>query len=212
MRRITVLGWLLVAGPAALEGLWAQNMPSWRFWDVTDGLKESYTQAISVDPSGRVWVKHGDVDTIGVFDGYHLSTAPSPRSGARVYGTRNGQAWAEHSLGLEQYKDGQWIVHPIKEVQEARRRGGGSVGFLPVDGDRVLLLLPDRILEYEPAPRVTRVLKGAAETRLERFIRIAAARDGGAWITGRMGVGKLGRAAAGGGHRRWREAVISIPG
>ena len=212
MRTRAIIRWLVLAGPAVLESLWAQSPASWRFWDVNDGMKESYTRSLTVDPSGRVWAKHGDVDALSVLDGYGLARLPVSRPAGRVYGTRSGQAWAPHPQGLEQYLDGRWIVHAIKEVQEMRRADRSTVGFLPVDDDRILLLLPDRILEYEAGARLTRVVKKVAETRLGRFIQISAARGGGAWITGRDGVGKLTGVAAAGSHAQWREAGIGLPG
>jgi len=177
MRRIAITGRLLRAVPVVclvlLEGLRAQNPPSWRFWDVTDGLKESYTRSLTVDTSGQVWVKHGDVDTMSVLDGYGLAKVSVSRSSRRVYGTASGQAWAVHRLGLEQYKDGQWSMHALKELQALSSTERNTMGLLPVDDDRVLLLLPDRILEYEAGARVTRVVKKVAETKLGRFIQIS---------------------------------------
>ena len=216
MRRIAITGRLLRAVPVVclvlLEGLWAQNPPSWRFWDVTDGLKESYTRSLTVDTSGRVWVKHGDVDTMSVLDGYGLAKISVSPSSRRVYGTASGQAWALHPLGLEQYKDGQWIVHALEELRRLSSTERSTTGLLPVSDDRALLLLPEGLLEYQAATRLTRVLKKVSETGLGRFIEIAGARDGGAWVTGRSGLGKLTGVAAAGSRPEWREVTIGLPG
>ncbi len=193
------MGWLILAAGAT-----AQKPPLWRFWDVNDGLTESYITTIWVDHLGNVWAQHGDVDTMSRLDGYRAHKLPSPRSSRRVCATRDGRLWTFDSGRLQEYVNQQWIPHSAKELSEIPAAVLGRVVMLPTEHDRLLLLLPDRLAEYDPAHRALRTLKSAAETRLGEFTGMAAARDGGLWTTGERGVGKLEGAMAGR-PAAWRE-------
>jgi signal transduction histidine kinase/CheY-like chemotaxis protein/ligand-binding sensor domain-containing protein len=187
---------------------WAQNPPLWRFWRGTDGMPESYTPAVTVSPKGVVWARHGDVPFMSCLDGYRLHRVPNFRSPDRVaslspvYETNNGHVWTLDPKGLRQYTDGRWVLHPIGEIAALPPAERGT-SFVPVDPDRVLVLLADRLIEYNASTRATRPVKTAAEAGLGRLNQVARARDGGVWLAAETGIGKLGRPLGSEEYSRW---------
>ena len=87
--------------------------------------------------------------------------------------------------------------------------------FVPVDPDRVLVLLADRLIEYNASTRATRVVKTAAEAGLGRLNQVAGARDGGVWLAAERGIGKLGRPPGSDEYSRWsvyRPGALGLAG
>src|SRR5262249_15137514 len=105
------------------------------------------------------------------------------------------QLWTLYADGVREFKDNQWITHPIPEVRAENRtnplRNVRPIPLLPTDRDHLLILLSDRLLEYDAAANRTLVLKQSSQTRLENFTDLTAARDGGAWICGSKGLARL---------------------
>src|SRR6516225_4292228 len=111
--------WLAMATPVT-----AQEPGSWRFWTLTDGLRESYTHTLSVDPTGRVWLRHGSVDTMSTLDGYSIMSLAEPRPTefrslpltygleGRVYAARDGDLWTIERGILSHYEGHKWVIHP----------------------------------------------------------------------------------------------------
>ena len=209
-RLLAAATWLL--GLATFAS--AQRPPSWRFWEVGDGLTESYSTSVSVDRAGNVWIQHGDVDTMSHLDGFVVHKLPSlsPRASQRVYGTGSGRLWTLNPLGLQRYQDARWELNPIREISETPESVRGSIRALPLDEDRVLIVFPDRLAEYDAARGRLAVRKSVDETRLGRFTHAALSRDGGLWIAGREGVGKLEGLANRNGPARWKELGQGIAG
>ena len=92
--------------------------PEWRFWTQSDGLAESSIRCVGSAPDGRIWVRHGAVDSMAVLDGYGVHRLPEMRAGsivdwglrARAYGARNGEGWAVEAGELRRFVSGRWIV------------------------------------------------------------------------------------------------------
>jgi ligand-binding sensor domain-containing protein len=63
--------------------------------------------------------------------------------------------------------------------------------LLPAEIDHVFFLLPDRFVEYNAALNRTTVLREASQTRLGKFLDMTAEKDGGAWISGSLGLARL---------------------
>jgi hypothetical protein len=61
---------LVVVGTLSLQ---AQPSYSWRVYNASDGLKESFATAVTIGPRGTVWVKHSETDAISSLDGYSVS-------------------------------------------------------------------------------------------------------------------------------------------
>jgi len=64
-----------LAGPAAGQ---SSERTNWRFLTSNDGLVESWTFDATRGPSGRLFISHGEVPEISVFDGYRVERLPSP--------------------------------------------------------------------------------------------------------------------------------------
>ena len=56
--------------------------PEWRFWTQSDGLAESSIRSVGSAPDGRIWLRHGAVDSMAVLDGYGVVRLPEMRTGS----------------------------------------------------------------------------------------------------------------------------------
>src|SRR5579884_4335710 len=80
MRRTLKKSWLVLLWHVfVLSAAFGQDPGSWRFWTVTDRLRESYLRSLAVDPNGRVWMRHGSVSTMSEFNGYSVDALADPR-------------------------------------------------------------------------------------------------------------------------------------
>ena len=73
---------------------------SWRFWTKADGLTESWTSGLSRDSNGRVVVKHGDVNSATVLDGYQITKIPSRTAFGRLLVSGKGEVWTFDEEGI----------------------------------------------------------------------------------------------------------------
>ncbi|MCW5552860.1 MAG: hypothetical protein KIS67_11960 [Verrucomicrobiae bacterium] len=200
---MTPKGWHLLIGAAVLalaETGWSQPAANWRVFKRADGLPESVGLAVTFSQQGKVLVKHPNLDFVSELDGYSVNVIPAPDAAMphRVYGSPAGQLWTVTAQGLREFRDGNWMVHPVAEIGEALRAGISppvrAVPLCPVRQGIVLVLLPDRLLEFNaetPDKPQTRVLRTAAQTGMGSFSGMTLARDGGLWIAGRHGLTKV---------------------
>ncbi|MHC1767613.1 MAG: hypothetical protein AB9869_25600 [Verrucomicrobiia bacterium] len=158
-----------------------------------DGLHESNPIFVSISPRGNLWVRHDDPTRISVYDGYRIHGVPGPGPDKfRISESRSGQLWSLYASGLVAYTSGQWVEHPVPEIRA--RLGGDPAGqrrdvpLLPAEWDRVLFLLPDRLMEYDASGRKSVVLLAASDTGLGHFNDMSEARDGGLWVSGQKGL------------------------
>jgi diguanylate cyclase (GGDEF)-like protein len=91
-----------------------------------------------------------------------------------------------------------------------------TVSVVAVDRSHALIMLPDRILEYDADVSATSVVQLLAQTKLSRFLAMRAARDGTVWLTGSSGAGRLSRntaqeSAIGGPEHLWRWTALPDP-
>jgi signal transduction histidine kinase/ligand-binding sensor domain-containing protein len=167
-----------------------------RGFKLGDGLADSACLSATVSLQGKVLVRHPGTAGVSEFDGYSIQIIPSPGEGiGRVYGSPAGQLWTVARQGLQEFKDGSWLLHPVPEIAAQFRASLpwalDPVPLCPIKQGQVLLLLPDRLLEFNsetPDKPQTRVLRLAGNTGLERFSSMVLARDGGLWVTGARGV------------------------
>jgi signal transduction histidine kinase/CheY-like chemotaxis protein/streptogramin lyase len=124
---LVITAWLVVLAPAAS----GQSPRDWRSWGVADGFPEGFTHGIAVGPDGRVWAKHGRVDTLNLLDGYATFDLPSKK-------TLTSNMWVTGAEGLLAKDDAgrffelrqkRWVSHPFS-----------ANTALPVGDGRVLLL------------------------------------------------------------------------
>ena len=80
-----------------------------------------------------------------------------------------------------------------------------NVAIAPLDKTHVLILVPDRILEFDAERRRARTAMAASSTGIGWFLGMRAARDGKIYISGHGGIGRL--AGKAGRDWRWETAV-----
>ena len=187
---------LLLLGTNSGQG---QNGMNVRIFKLADGLAESACMSVTVVPQGKVLVRHAGLAGVSELSGYAINILPSPGEGnSRIYGSPAGQLWTVSREGLQEFRDGAWLVHPMPEVAAEFRAGLprviDPVPLCPVRQGLVLLLLPDRLLGFDsqdiekPGAHLIRL---AGQTGLEKFHGMAPALDGGLWITGVGGLAKV---------------------
>jgi signal transduction histidine kinase len=174
----------------------AQKASNWRVYKAADGLRESLTTAVTASPRGNLWVKHGEIDAISVLDGYTVRHLPAPAEyNYRVYESPAGKVWSVGSQGLLEFVAEQWLRYPIEEVrlehEASLLRQLRQTPILPAEEDRVLLLLPDRLVEHRTTRSKLSVLRLASATKLGKFTDLIRAGDGGVWVAGANGLAKL---------------------
>ena len=200
---------LLSALPAG-----SQSASPWRVFRADDGLRETPVTSVSVSSRGNVWMTHATATEASVFDGYAVRQIPAPEGNGRILESQLGQVWSMYSEGVQEFREGRWVQHPLSEValdyQTYPMRRIRSRQLLPTERDRVLLLLADQLMEYNAATRQTRTLKRSAETRLGLFQDLAEARDGGIWVSGARGLARVpGPPRTWGQALDWREWLLS---
>jgi signal transduction histidine kinase len=208
--------------PWTVAEIKADRVANWRMFQAGDGMRESYSSAVTVSPRGNVWVKHGQAGEISVLDGYDIHNLASPgQNSYRVYESRTGQLWSLFEEGLVVYDGAQWVRHPLAEIRAELLLGGRpqlrQIPLLPQERDHALFLLSGRLMSYDAVSRQATVILDVADTSLGRFIGIAEVRDRGEgeisfWISGSNGLGKLSsqarRLRAGG---VWQEYLLDEP-
>ena len=175
---------------------WAQQGPEWRAYKMSDGLPQTACTAVSVTPQGNVLVNHRRANRISELDGYGVTNHPAPvRSIGRIEASPSGQLWAVAPEGLQELRDGKWLVHRVPQIA-AHVRGSESpeVPIQPVRFGRVLFLLPDGLYELNAEnidrPQV-QLIREAAQTGLGRFTGMTRSHDDGLWISGARGVARV---------------------
>jgi hypothetical protein len=174
---------------------WGQRYSDWRLYRAADGLAESPSVSVTVGANEKILAKHINVDSISELNGYSVTSFASPEVGRnRVYESSNGELWTVATEGLEEFRNGAWQLHPIPEIAALYRGMVPStvpqVPVLVVRQSRVLLLLPDELLEFtveNPDQPRTIVLQTADRTGLQKFLGMTLAGDGSLWISGARG-------------------------
>ncbi len=192
--RLSLAGLLASAGTC-----WGPKASNWRVYKLADRLPESACISVTVSPQGRVLARHLNLAIVTELDGYSVRTIPSPEIGkSRVYQSPGGQLWAAVPEGLEEFVEGAWVPHRVPELAGGLRNPAfgvtDPVPLWPVRQGLVLLVLPDRLMEYnseDPAHPHTKLLREAAQTHLGSFSGITSARDGGLWLVGGTGFARI---------------------
>ena len=178
----------------------------WRSWGERDGFTESYSFAISMTPQGSACVRHGAVLTMSVFDGYGVVRIPEPRGDAqhswpstrRVYAAAgNGSLWTASLDALKEFRDGKWTVRYTPPA------GRQVLAAVPV-GRRVMVLLEDRLREFDPELETWREVRTAENSRIPPFLTMCPGSAGELYVTGEHGVAKL-RVSPGNEPLEWHE-------
>jgi PAS domain S-box-containing protein len=197
-----------VLGPLFAATLGAQPTDgwSWRGFTSRDGLAESWVGSVTRGPTGRLWITHGTVDGLTVFDGYTMTTVASPGPRLRVVEGWEGEAWAsvwdEHQRevrGIQRFDGRAWKAVWIAPKNLPIFCEGQIVALA---AGRALLMTPTTVLEIDAAGTARVVLDGA-RTELGNFFTLRPARAGGVWLTGGRGAGHLDP-----GRGEWKETLL----
>jgi signal transduction histidine kinase/ligand-binding sensor domain-containing protein len=170
----------------------SQGSLDWRLYKVDDGMHQSACLSVTVAANGKIVALHRNRSFVTELDGYSVKsiTLPQPVDGAAE--SPGGQFWASVPSGwLVESKPEVWTVRPVPEFASATN---APPPFQPLRWGQVLFLQPDRLLAFKadiPEHSQTQVLLRDDQTRLGKFTDMAAARDGGLWITGERGLGKM---------------------
>src|SRR5438270_7640280 len=88
----------------------------WRVWSKSDGLTESWVFGLTPDSQGRILVKHGDVPTMSVLDGYQIALIPSQHGYGRVLSSPANELWTFDAEGILVYDASGWHKYPDSEI------------------------------------------------------------------------------------------------
>lgn len=208
MKARTTIGALaaLLAFWAASGGLRADDEFLWRSWGVHDGFAETYSYAISA-AQGNVYIRHGAVGSMSLFDGYGVTHLPDPRgtrqpdwpSINRVYADAGGILWTTSLDALQEYRDGKWTVR-------FRPTAGRRVLAAVPAGHRVMVLLEDRLREFDPDRQVWREIRSAENSAIAPFLTMCPGAADEWYITGERGLAKL-HMSRDGGAPEWLEVT-----
>lgn len=180
------LAWFIMA-----QGAWAD--PRITAWRGIDGLPQSATLGVTLAPRGRVLATHTSALPLARLDGFDITTLSNTVGAAsRVYESRSEQLWCVTPDGLMENTGSGWNNHPVPEIAAEFRanplRSIRPIPLIPLDRNRVLVLLPDRLFEYDATEHRSVVFALAASSSIGRFNELNPARDDGAWISGSRGL------------------------
>lgn len=149
-------------------------------WRAADGLPQSLTLSVTVNPGGTVLTTHGPALPAAQLDGFGVTSLTNLADAqGRVHGTPAAGYWTATRGGLRRVVDDTEELHPLPEIEAELRaaplRPLRPLPLLPLHETLVLVLLPDRLLGYDAARRVSRVLLRAEAAQAGRFSELAAA-------------------------------------
>src|SRR5512140_2780566 len=98
---------------------WGQQKPSyWRVYKMADGLPEPACTSVTLAPRAKILVRHPTRAFVSELDGYSVRTVPLGERSNRVWESPGDQLWTASSKGLVEYRDGNWLVHPVREITD----------------------------------------------------------------------------------------------
>jgi len=195
----------------------ARPATTWRTWDAADGFVESYSSSVAL-VNGQAWVKHGALGPVDRLDGYSAPHFPDPQKGGELAAAPDGTVWMWAGDQLKRLVPNaarpaweNWKVDAVSAfgeqrgnfrtswdiVSRASPQLRGTISVVGRDRDHALILLPDRILEFNATNAQTEPVLMLSQTDLSRLSGVSRGLDGGVIVTGRGGWGRLGQAPAG---------------
>lgn len=187
---------------------------AWRFWNTADGFVESYTSSAALSPDGAVWLKHGSSGPVERMDGYFAPRFPDPGKLGTLAGSPGGAVWMWGGDELKRFHNGAWAGWKIDQVSEfgpehstfnlswdavsrASPALAGTISIVGRDSDHALILLPDRVLEFDANRGSAQPILWLRQTGLRLFVAMVRGSDGGVIVSGRGGWGRLSPALPG---------------
>ncbi|HTA47026.1 MAG TPA: EAL domain-containing protein [Bryobacteraceae bacterium] len=194
----------------------AQTASPWRYWKNVDGLKESHVFGLTAGPAGSIIVKYGTSPYLSVLDGYRISDISSPELYGRVLtapgdpsALLENDLWSFDAKGIVTHGAAGWKTFPDDDISTFAQSSkmlqippfmysifrapdhNYLMDVVPAGNGTGLVMLPDRLVEWNRTTGTKRVIRKAADTSLSRFNEIRSARDGGFWIAGATGLARL---------------------
>jgi len=160
----------------------AQETTAWRSWSVADGFSEAFVRTIVVGQDGKVWAKHGRIDSMNFLDGYQVqSIAAPPNLRQELWIGPGNLLWGNEERDGLMYRQGEnWT--PINRTNRLA---------LPLTPDHVLLVDAYKLTSLNPQTRKEAVLKKSEDTGLGIFRDVIANRAGGGiFVLGEQGVAR----------------------
>lgn len=193
-RRARVLGLLV-----AVQEVFAQPAEVWRYFASSDGLVESYVGAVSAGKEARIWITHGQVANMDVFDGFSVGQLPSPGIDTRVEEGAAGELWAVDSApdrsvtGLKVLAGAAWKTFPVADFgppdPELLVTAIGAQRFLPFARGRVLYIAKDGLREFDSSSGKSRLIR-ISGCQVGELHSLARSRTSGFWLAGERALGR----------------------
>ncbi len=146
--KLRALSLLIVIALAASGNYASATTNHWRVFTKADGLPENACVLVTIGASGNILLRHAKTSAVTIFDGYEFITVPAPDTNrARIYESPGGQLWTVARDGLQEYRDGEWTLHPVLQI--AARSGASDTNEIrlqPVRQGRVMIFLLDETL------------------------------------------------------------------
>jgi signal transduction histidine kinase len=176
--------------------LHASNPAEWRFWDSGDGLAERFVATMSQDPTGALWLTHGDVSELSRFDGTSFSRIRTPFSnnGSRFDTLDGRNGWAAEEDGLRHLQDGKWEVFPNLRLSllSSARREVNDTRVLDLGESSALVLFSNRLARFSAKSRHLDQLQfPPPNSRIGNLTTFARGADGSVWVIGTSGVARF---------------------
>jgi signal transduction histidine kinase/CheY-like chemotaxis protein len=167
----------------------AQPSTVWRSWRMADGLYESYVHSIAEGVDGALWIAHGrTIPGASVLEGYGVRTVElekGVRPFDRLFGVGGGRAWGLTASGF-------LLIDASGATSKLSVPGvAGAIAAQPLDADRALLLMPDRLLVYDFSHNTLATFWDGQGAQLGLFTEMTGDPVHGLWIAGQHGVGRL---------------------
>ena len=191
----------------------AQSASPWRYWNKSDGLIESWVFGLTADADGHVVIKHGEVASESLLDGYRVNTIPSQHAYGRLLSPARKQEsgnelWTFDTDGILVHDASGWHKYPDTEIAEFAKssqmamipwylysissyRGAGQndrMELVPIGNESAVILFPDRLVEWNRKTNQKRLIRAAAQSALSRFLDMEGSPDGSLWVTGEKGL------------------------
>jgi hypothetical protein len=101
----------------------AHSASPWRYWNKGDGLMESWVFGLTSNSEGQVVVKHGEVPSESLLDGYRINTIPSKHGYGRLLsppgtGADKNELWTFDTEGILIHDASGWRQYPDSEIAE----------------------------------------------------------------------------------------------
>src|SRR6266699_3319144 len=163
----------------------------WRYWNKADGLMESWVFGLTSDSAGHVVVKHGEVPSESLLDGYRINRIPGQHGYGRFLspphnGAAESELWTFDTEGILIHDASGWRKYPDREIVEFAKSSGMSLipwylysissyrgvgqndrmDVVPIGNGSAIIMFPDRLVEWNRTTGQKRLIRIAAQTAL----------------------------------------------